>query len=57
MFHEDIEREYSEFPRESVPEVLRFAAELADRRESSAFASCGDEMLTGAGQALRTFRM
>ncbi len=36
MSHEDIVREYSEFPRESIPEVLRFAAELADRRDVAA---------------------
>lgn len=36
MSYEDIVREYSEFPRESIPEVLRFAAELADRRDVAA---------------------
>ena len=36
MSYEDIVREYSEFPRESIPEVLRFAAGLADRRDVAA---------------------
>ena len=36
MSYEDIVREYSEFPRESIPEVLRFAAELTDRRDVAA---------------------
>ncbi len=36
MSHEDIVREYSEFPRESISEVLRFAAELTDRRDVAA---------------------
>ena len=36
MSHEDIVSEYSDFPRESIPEVLRFAAELADRRDVAA---------------------
>ena len=31
--NEDIVREYSEFPRESIREVLRFATELTDRFE------------------------
>ena len=30
MSYEDIVREYSDFPRESVAEVLRFAAEVTD---------------------------
>ena len=32
MSYEDIVREYSEFPRESIPEVLHFAAELTGQR-------------------------
>ena len=36
MSHEDISREYSEFPRDSVPEVLRFAAELTDQADVAA---------------------
>ena len=36
MSYEDIVRDYSEFPRESVPEVLRFAAELVDQRDVAA---------------------
>jgi uncharacterized protein (DUF433 family) len=36
MSYEDIVREYSEFPSESIPEVLRFAAELTDRRDVAA---------------------
>lgn len=36
MSHEDIVREYSEFPRDSVPEVLRFAAELTDQADVAA---------------------
>jgi uncharacterized protein (DUF433 family) len=36
MSYEDIVREYSEFPRESVPEVLRFAAEVTDRDDVAA---------------------
>jgi uncharacterized protein (DUF433 family) len=36
MSYEDIVREYSEFPRESIPEVLHFAAELTDRRDVAA---------------------
>ena len=31
MSYEDIVRDYSEFPRESIWEVLRFAAALTDR--------------------------
>src|SRR2546426_291211 len=31
MSYEDIVREYSDFPRESIAEVLRFAAEVTDR--------------------------
>lgn len=36
MSHDDIVRDYSEFPAESLPEVLRFAADLADRRDVAA---------------------
>ncbi len=36
MSYEDIVRDYSEFPRESVPEVLRFAAVLTDRGDVAA---------------------
>ncbi len=36
MSYEDIVRDYSEFPRESIPEVLRFAAVLTDRRDVAA---------------------
>ena len=36
MSHEDIVREYSEFPRESIAEVLRFEAEVTDRHEVAA---------------------
>lgn len=36
MSYEDIVREYSEFPRESVAEVLRFAAEVTDRDDVAA---------------------
>jgi uncharacterized protein (DUF433 family) len=36
MSYEDIVRDYSEFPRESIPEVLRFAAALTDRRDVAA---------------------
>ncbi len=36
MSYEDIVREYSEFPRESLAEVLRFAAEVTDRRDAAA---------------------
>jgi uncharacterized protein (DUF433 family) len=31
MSYEEIVREYSEFPRESIPEVLRYAAEVIAR--------------------------
>ena len=30
MSHEDIVREYSDFPRDSIPEVLRFAARVIE---------------------------
>jgi uncharacterized protein (DUF433 family) len=36
MSYEDIVREYSEFPRESIAEVLRFAAEVIDRHDVAA---------------------
>ena len=36
MSYEDIVRDYSEFPRESIAEVLRFAAEVIDRHDVAA---------------------
>ena len=36
MSYDDIVREYSEFPRESLAEVLRFAAEVTDRADVAA---------------------
>lgn len=36
MSYEDIVREYSAFPRESLTEVLRFAAEVTDRSDVAA---------------------
>lgn len=33
MSYDDIVREYSEFPRESLAEALRFAAEVTDRTD------------------------
>jgi uncharacterized protein (DUF433 family) len=36
MSYEDIVREYSEFPRESLPEILRYAAEVTDRSDLAA---------------------
>lgn len=36
MAYEDVVREYSEFPRESLPEVLRFAAEITHRQNVAA---------------------
>jgi uncharacterized protein (DUF433 family) len=36
MSYEDIVREYSDFPRDSIAEVLRFAAEIADRSDVAA---------------------
>ena len=30
MSHDDIVREYSDFPQDSIPEVLRFAAEIIE---------------------------
>ena len=37
MSYEDIVREYSDFPRESLAEVLRFAAEVTDRHDVAAW--------------------
>jgi uncharacterized protein (DUF433 family) len=36
MSYEDIVREYSDFPRDSLAEVLRFAAEVTDRHDVAA---------------------
>lgn len=36
MSYEEIVRDYSEFPRESIAEVLRFAAEVTDRPDVAA---------------------
>lgn len=36
MSYEDIVREYSDFPHDSVAEVLRFAAEVTDRNDVAA---------------------
>ena len=36
LSYEDIVREYSDFPRESIGEVLRFAAEVTDRHDVAA---------------------
>jgi uncharacterized protein (DUF433 family) len=36
LSYEDIVREYSEFPRESIAEVLRFAAAVTDRHDVAA---------------------
>jgi uncharacterized protein (DUF433 family) len=36
MSYEDIVLEYSDFPRESIGEVLRFAAEVIDRHDVAA---------------------
>jgi len=36
MSYEDIVRKYSDFPRESIAEVLRFAAEVTDRHDVAA---------------------
>ena len=36
MSYDDIVREYSHFPRESIPEVLRFAAKVIDRPDVDA---------------------
>src|SRR3989442_14685930 len=38
MSYEDIVREYSDFPRDSLAEVLRFAAAVTDRND---VAACG----------------
>jgi uncharacterized protein (DUF433 family) len=36
MSYDDIVREYSEFPRDSLAEALRFAAEVTDRSDAAA---------------------
>jgi hypothetical protein len=36
MSYDDIVREYSDFPRESLADVLRFAAEVTDRHDVAA---------------------
>ena len=36
MVYEDIMHDYSDFPRESIAEVLRFAAEVIDRHDVAA---------------------
>ena len=36
MSYDDIVGEYSEFPRESLAEVLRFASEVTDRSDVAA---------------------
>jgi uncharacterized protein (DUF433 family) len=36
MSYEDIVREYSSFPRESLAEALRFAAQVTDRGDVAA---------------------
>jgi uncharacterized protein (DUF433 family) len=36
MTYDDIVREYSDFPRDSIPEVLRFAAEVTDQVDVAA---------------------
>jgi uncharacterized protein (DUF433 family) len=36
MAFEDIVREYSDFPRDSIAEILRFAAEITDRSDVAA---------------------
>ncbi len=36
MSYEDIAREYSDFPCDSIAEVLRFAAEVTDRSDVAA---------------------
>lgn len=36
MSYDDIVREYSEFPRDSLAEVLRFASEVTDRSDVAA---------------------
>ena len=36
MSYDDIVHDYSELPRESIPEILRFAAALTDRRDVAA---------------------
>jgi len=36
MTHEEIVRDYSDFPRESLPEILRFASEVTDNPDVAA---------------------
>jgi uncharacterized protein (DUF433 family) len=36
MSYEDIVRDYSDLPRESIAEVLRYAAEVTDRHDVAA---------------------
>ena len=36
MTYEEIVHDYSEFPRESIPEILRFAAEVTDNPDVAA---------------------
>lgn len=36
MSYDEIVRDYSDFPREALAEVLRFAAEVTDRRDVAA---------------------
>ena len=36
MTYDDIIREYSEFPRDSITEVLRFASEVTDQADVAA---------------------
>jgi uncharacterized protein (DUF433 family) len=36
MTHEEIVRDYSEFPKESLSEVLRFASEVTDKPDVAA---------------------
>jgi uncharacterized protein (DUF433 family) len=36
MTYDDIVRDYSDFPRDSIPEVLRFAAEVTDQADVAA---------------------
>lgn len=48
MTYEEIVRDYSAFPRESLPEVLRFAAEVTDRETILTEATRADR--TGFGE-------
>ncbi len=41
MAYEDIVREYTDFPSESIAEVLRFAAEVTDRHDLAASVASG----------------